>query len=380
MPDIRNRSAFARIFGVDAEVNATASGRVNLIGEHTDYHQGFVLPMPVPQQTTVSLHGRSDYVVRAFSDAMKPPVDQYILGREELRSRWIDYVQGVTSVLAHSGLALAGFDVAVESTIPPGGGVSSSAALSVALLRGLASLNHFDLTDVDVAHLAHRVETDFVGVPVGIMDQMACSVGRENEALFLDARSLAFERIPWPAAIELIVIHSGLPHTHAGGEYIARRRESFAAADLLGVGWLRDTTEASLATTAMPEVLKRRARHVITENQRVLRAAEALRGADAPGLGALFNASHASMRDDYEASAPEIDGLVALGLEDPDIYGARLTGGGFGGSVLMLARQGRGRAAAERIVAKYRDSVGRGGSILMPADPRVPPATMTRQR
>jgi galactokinase len=366
MPDVREQSTFARVFGRDADVAAHAPARVNLIGEHTDYHQGFVLPMPLPQRTMVSVRRRADYRVCAFSDAVVPAMDDYLLGEEETRFGWIDYVQGVTSVLAKSGHLLTGFDVAIESTVPPGGGVSSSAALSVALLRALAGLNRCNLSDVEIARLAHRVEADFVGAPTGMMDQMACSVGRDHEALFLDTRSLAFERLPWPESLELIVIHSGVSHAHAGGEYVVRRRESFAAAGLLGVRWLRDARGAVPPRAAMPEVLRRRARHVITENQRVLDAVEALRRVDGVRLGALFNESHASMRDDYEISLKEIDTLVELGQADPDVLGARLTGGGFGGCVVMLAAAGRGRAAAERIAANYRHAAGRDGSILLP--------------
>jgi galactokinase len=225
------------------------------------------------------------------------------------------------------------------------------------------------LLNLDVAQLAHRVETEFVGAPVGIMDQIACSMCRTNEALLLDTRSLAFEHLPWPSSIDLIVIHSGLTHAHAGGDYVVRRRESFAAASLLGVRYLRDATGAMLARASLPDVLMRRARHVISENQRVIDAVDSVRDADAPRLGQLLNASHASMRDDYEISAPEVDVLVGLGQADADVYGARMTGGGFGGCVVMIAAEGRGRAAAERIVAGYRNTVGRTGSILVPMDP-----------
>ena len=359
-------ASFECRFGGEPQVAAAAPGRVNLIGEHTDYHQGFVLPMPIPQHTVVTLRRRADYLARVVSTAMDPSTDDYIIGEESPRSAWVDYVQGATWVLERSGCLLTGFDATIESTLPPGGGVSSSAALSVALLRALSALNHLKLSAVEIAHLAHRVETDFVGAPVGIMDQMACSVGHTNEALFLDTRSLAFERLPWPPAIELIVIHSGLSHAHARGEYTTRRRESFSAASLLGVRWLRDASEAKLSRTSLPEELKRRARHVITENRRVVDAVDALRHVDAPRLGALFNESHTSMRDDYEISVPEVDALVAIGQADADVYGARLTGGGFGGCVVMLAATGRAQAAADRIVAEYRNTVGRTGSVLVP--------------
>ena len=351
-------------------VMAAAHGRVNLIGEHTDYHQGFALPTPIPLRTLVTVQRRTDYLVRVASSAVDPSSAEYELGEEERVHNWIDYVQGVTAVLARSGRTLTGFNVSIESTVPPGGGVSSSAALTVALLRALRVMCRFSLGDLEIAQLAQKVETEFIGAPIGIMDQMSCSLGRADEALFLDTRTLGYERIAWPPVMSLIVIHSGIVHAHAGGEYATRRRQSFSAASLLGVRWLRDADLASLSRAQMPEPLARRARHIITENHRVLDAVEALRARDAHRLGELFNASHQSMRDDYEVSTPEIDALVKLGQEDPDVYGARLTGGGFGGSVVMLARGGRGRAAATRILAAYNKAVGIPGVILVPEDER----------
>jgi galactokinase len=236
----------------------------------------------------------------------------------------------------------------------------------VALLRALRAMYRFELGDIEIAHLAQKVETDFIGAPIGIMDQMACSVGRPDEALFLDTRSLHFERLPWPSHIGVVVINSGLVHAHAAGEYATRRRESFAAAALLKVRWLRDAKAASLDRADLPDSLRRRARHVISENQRVLEAVEALRACDPHHLGELFNASHESMKRDYEISTPEIDTLVGIGQADDDIYGARLTGGGFGGSVVMLAHAGRTRCAAERIVEEYRNKTGLSGSVMVP--------------
>jgi galactokinase len=348
------------------QVMAAAHGRVNLIGEHTDYHQGFVLPMPIPQRTIVTVRRRTDYVVRASSPAVVPGVAEYELGDEARGAGWIDYVQGVTYMLARTGRSVSGFDLTIESGVPPGAGVSSSAALTVALLRALRVLWRFDIGDLEIAQLAQKVETDFIGAPIGIMDQMSCSLGHPDEALFIDTRSLHYERLAWPSMISVMVISSGIVHAHAGGEYGLRRRESFAAASLLGVRWLRDADSKTLARTRLPHPLDRRARHVITENQRVLDAVAALRDRDAERLGELFNASHQSMRDDYETSTPAIDTLVAIAQADDDIYGARLTGGGFGGSVVMLAPASRARAAAERIANAYTQQVGIPATVLVP--------------
>ena len=348
-------------------VSASAPGRVNLIGEHTDYHDGYVLPTIIPQRTHVHLHRRDDARVRASSAALGDEFEEYDVGAEAPGRGWLDYVQGVTAVLAREGIRVPGFDVRIESTVPLGAGVSSSAALEVSLLRGLRQLLGLDLDDVTLARLAQAVETEFVGAPVGIMDQMASSLGRDGEALFLDTRTLAVERLPLPPDIELVVIDSGVPHAHAGGEYATRRRESFEAAARLGVERLRDVDPAAIARLeSLPPMLARRARHVITENQRVLDAVEALRSGDAPRLGALFAASHASMRDDYETSTPDVDALVRIGQSHPDIYGARLTGGGFGGAVVLIARSGTGRAAAATIRDEYAGQTGRDAAVLVP--------------
>lgn len=347
--------------------SADAPGRVNLIGEHTDYHEGYVLPTVIPQRTQVRLSLRRDRRVRASSAAFGGGWEEYEAGREARGRGWLDYVQGVTATLARHGVPVPGFDVRIDSTIPLGAGVASSAALEVSLLRGLRTLLALELDDVRLARLAQAVETDFVGAPVGIMDQMVSSLGRDGEALFIDTRTLAIERLPLPPSIDVVVIDSGIPHAHAGGEYVTRRRESFEAAALLGVARLRDVDASALPRIdALPPILARRARHVVTENARVLEAVAALRAGDAPRLGALFAASHASMRDDYQTSTPEIETLVGIGQGHADIYGARLTGGGFGGAVVLLATAGKGRAAAQAICAAYARQTGRAASVLVP--------------
>jgi galactokinase len=354
------------VVGGGADAVADAHGRVNLIGEHTDYHQGFVLPTLMPQRTTARVRLRSDRLVLAHS-AIGAGVHPFVLGDESPGLGWIDYVQGVTAIAARSGLKLQGFSVSIESNVPVGAGLSSSAALTVALLRALRSALRLAIDDIEIARLSQRVETEFVGVPVGIMDQMVCSLGREGEALFIDTRTLAIERIPLPPSIELIVIDSGMPHKHAGGGYAERKRESFEAAASLGVAWLRDIPlEGLRRVEALAQTPEKRARHVITENGRVIAAVQALRAGDAARLGELLNASHASLRDDYEVSTGEIDTLVALGQHDPDVYGARMTGGGFGGAVVMLAKRDCGADAAARIAAAYKAKTGLTGTILMP--------------
>jgi galactokinase len=348
------------------EASASAPGRVNLIGEHTDYQEGFVLPCAVPQRTRATVRRREDRQVRATSAEM-PDGIEFELGAEKRQDGWADYIQGLTWMLAQRGFAIGGFELALTSDVPLGSGLSSSAALEVSTLRALRELFALDLGDVDIAELAQRAEVDFVGAPVGIMDQMASSLAEERDALFLDTRTLRFERIALPSTLELAIINSGVTHQHAGGDYATRRRESEEAARLLGVTCLRDVPSRELdRVDALPPLLARRARHIITENARVLEAAAALRNGDLALLGALFNASHASMRDDYEVSIPEIDLLVALAQEHRGVYGARLTGGGFGGAIVVAAKTGEARATAVDTAREYAARTRRSPSVLLP--------------
>jgi galactokinase len=360
---------FQDLFGREPDVRADAPGRVNLIGEHTDYNGGYVLPVAIPQRTRVELNPRVGTLVRAWSanlPAESP--DEYRLGEETRGRGWLDYVQGITQVLQEAGHRLRGFDLRIESDIPVGGGVSSSAALEVSLLRGLREMFDLEIDDVALALAGQKAENDFVGAPVGVMDQMAASLADESTALFLDTRTLQYERIPLPAASELVVIDSGISHSHAGGEYRIRRRECEQAAEILRVPQLGDLDVQDLwRLPALPDRLIGRARHVITENARVRSAVAAMRENDLPRLGKLLYSSHESLRDDYEVSIPEIDLLVDLAREESDVYGARITGGGFGGSVVVLVRKGTGRDVGERLTAAYSERTGRPGRLLVPA-------------
>ena len=348
------------------ETSAEAPGRVNLMGEHTDYHQGFVLPTIIPQRTRVYLRARPDRTVHATSRETGNSRQRYVVGEEAVTHSWLDYIQGVTHALRSVTSNLPGFDLHIESDVPPGSGLSSSAALTVSLLRGLRDLYKFRFDDVELAKIAQRAETEFVGAPIGIMDQMACSLGRRGEALFLDTRSLAFERVALPADAAVVVIDSGVRHQHASGAYAVRRRESFAAAKLMGVDTLRDLDLTAIPQIdKLPDPLSRRARHVVTENQRVHETVRAMARNDVATVGALFLASHASMRHDYEVSTVEVDTLVELGQIHPAVYGARLTGGGFGGCVVMLVRAQVSRSVAVKVLADYHKRCARQGTILL---------------
>jgi galactokinase len=362
-----------------ASVRGFATGRVNLLGEHTDYNQGLVLPTAIPQRTEVVLQPREDRRVSAQSAIESSAAREYELGQEQRGRGWLDYVQGVTRVLSGRGHALSGFALRVQSQIPTGSGLSSSAALLIALLRALREAFALPLSDLALAQLAQQVENEFVGAPVGILDPLACSLCEAGRALFIDTRTLFIESLALPASIELVVIHSGISHTLAaaashGADYRTRRGECERAAEQLGVPSLRELDEADLCRVArLPAPLPARVRHVITENARVREAVEILRrGAaseeDLHRLGALFAASHRSQREDYEVSLFEIDRLVEISAADLDIVpgAARLTGGGFGGSIVALARRGRARIAARRIADEYERATGQRATILVP--------------
>jgi galactokinase len=317
----------------------------------------------------VELIPRADRTCRVRSaEAAHPSWQAYSLDHEKPRGDWLDYIQGLTWSLQTDGFTLtSGFDLGITSDVPLGAGLSSSAALEVAVLRAMRETFDLELDDVKLALLGQRAENEFVGARCGIMDQMAASLADASSALFLDTRSLEYRRVPLPAEADLVVIHSGVSHEISGGDYNTRRAECEEAARQLGVQQLRDLTVSDAGrVNALPEPLNRRARHVMTEDARVLAAVTALESADLVRLGQLFEESHASMRDDFEVSVPDVDLLVAIAQAEPAVFGARMTGGGFGGSVVMLAHSGAGRRVGERIAQDYAERSGRRPKLLVP--------------
>jgi len=343
-----------------------APGRVNLIGEHTDYNDGFVLPFALPHLTAVAAStasagpGSPQWTV--WSEQTDETVhfgpDDLVPGRI---TGWAAYVAGVVWVLREAGFDIPGARLAVASDVPLGAGLSSSAALECAVLTALADLGGFDLPAVDRPRLAQRAENAYAGMPCGIMDQTAATLCVEGHALFLDCRSLAVEQIPFDVATQglaVLVIDTHAPHRHVDNEYRARRAACETAAAKLGVAALRDVPVADLdraLSTVDDDVLRRRVRHVVTEDQRVLDTVDLLRTGDVVSIGPLMTASHLSLRDDYEVTVPEVDTAVDAAL-DAGAYGARITGGGFGGCVLALVDSGRadrtGAAVAEAYAAR----------------------------
>lgn len=342
-----------------------AHGRVNLIGEHTDYNGGWVLPTAIPQYTEVSLTKKSGNIAHIRSSGNRD--ETFELGREKSTGTWIDYLQGATKFLSEKG-KIGGFEAVISSTMPEGSGLSSSAALEISFLKALRNAFSVDVSDVDLALMGQRIENEFVGARVGIMDQMAVSLAKSGEALFLDTKDLTYERVKLPLhQMDLIIINSGLSHqlSATDGGYNQRRAQCEEACKILGIQQLRDIDAQSLAAKNLPDVLARRARHVVTENERVHQAVAAIKEGNLPLLGKLFVESHESMRDDYEVSIPEIDLLVEFCTKDKDCFGARLTGGGFGGSIVAITKKGQGSRISKEVVKEYKKRTGISATVLV---------------
>jgi galactokinase len=335
--------------------SAHAPGRINLIGEHTDYNDGLVMPIALRLGVTVDARSRDDARVQVTTDAAVAPRDaSYELGAEGKDGTWVDRVRGITATLRLQGFAIGGFDAEVRSDLPLGAGLGSSAAFAIALLRSLSALFDLALDDARLAQLAHQAETEFVGARAGMLDQLASVYGRPSDALFIDMRDHATRAIPLPPSIQLAVIDSGTRHEHATGGYNRRREECEAACRHLGIASLRELDGRPLDTILerLPPPLDRRVRHVVTENARVRESGAALDARDDARLGELLNASHRSLRDDYEVSTPELDRLADLATE-AGALGSRLVGGGFGGSIIALARRGAAKDLAAQVVHGY---------------------------
>ena len=347
-------------FGGAPEALASAPGRVNLLGEHTDYNDGYMLPVATPQATHVAVARSHDDHHHFYSGTLDGNVSFAARGGSAPQG-FGSYIEGCIRLVEARGVAVPPLRLFVSTRLPVGSGLSSSAALEVATLRALRQLLGFELDDVTLARIAQRAEIEYAHVNCGIMDQMASSLCDERNMLFIDARTLEHRLVPMPAGTELIVVDSGVPRTLAASKYNERRAECEEASRKLGVKALRDVLDPA-ALDALPEVLRRRARHVVLEDLRVLEAAQ---GVSAERFGALMNASHDSLRDDYEVSIPELDQLVAALRAAPGVLGARLTGAGFGGACVALCRAGQAQEAAQAALSTYNKE-GRQGRILIP--------------
>jgi len=341
----RLRASFVAAFGAPPQRIVRAPGRVNLIGEHTDYNDGFVLPCAIDYQTLVAASPRDDGRIRVVAADCGDARDAFDTGgpiAHRADAPWPNYLRGVAEMLRRRGVALRGADLAIAGDVPQGAGLSSSASLEVAVLQALDALQGLGLDATEIAQLAQRAENDFVGCQCGIMDQLISARGRAGHALLIDCRALAARPVPLPVDLAVMIVHSRVERGLVGSQYNERRQQCEAAARHYGVAALRDVDLATLEAGAAgldPRVL-RRARHIVTENQRTLDAAAALAAGDLPRLGRLMAASHLSMRDDFEITVPAVDDLAAIAQHAlAGRGGARMTGGGFGGCVVALMPQ-----------------------------------------
>ncbi|MGH8773969.1 MAG: galactokinase [Jiangellaceae bacterium] len=348
--------AFRSAYGREPDGVWAAPGRVNLIGEHTDYNEGFVLPLALAQRVVVAAALSPEGQTRALS--LQAPDDVVAFRAAAIApgqlDGWGSYVAGVAWALADAGQVSGDLDIVVDGDVPLGAGLSSSAALECAVAIAWSDLFGLPLDRTSLARIGQRAENGFVGAPTGIMDQMASMHGRDGCAVFLDTRSLVVSPIPLDLngpGSALLVVDTKAPHRHVDGEYAARRHDCEQAAATLGVPALRDATLPALEE--LPPALRRRARHVVTENDRVLDVVALLRsGADPREIGPLLTASHVSLRDDFEVTVPEVDVAVDTLLE-AGAHGARITGGGFGGCVIALVDASRVPASVAAVKAAY---------------------------
>jgi galactokinase len=361
-------SRVAEAAGPGAWLAFRAPGRANLIGEHTDYNDGFVLPVALESATWVC--GRpADGVLRLDSLDRPGTVEVDLATGAGPTEGWGRYVTAVVRALRDADADLRGFAGVLASDLPLGGGLSSSAAMELAVAKAVLAS---DLPDVELARICLRAEDHYVGMHVGIMDQLASAASRAGHALLIDCRSLAMRPVPFPRSLRVVVLDSAVPRELADSEYNARRAQCEQAASALGVAALRDADPEMLERhrQRLDEVVYRRARHVVTENARVLAAAAALEEGRVAELGPLFAAAHRSMAEDYEASLPELDLLVSLAAETGGVRAARLTGAGFGGCTVNLVEVDRAEAAAAEILDRYQAATGRQGRawVSTPAD------------
>jgi len=369
--------AFAQRYGGQPRVYR-APGRVNLIGEHTDYNEGFVMPAAIDFSTYVAIGKRDDRIIKIYSDTFNEEAS-LDLAQPPARGRkhWSDYPFGVAVKLQDSGQEISGANVMVHGEVPLGSGLSSSAAIEVSTGLGLLDISHQEIDRLRLARTCQRAENEFVGARTGIMDQFIGCFGKAGHAVMLDCRSLESQTLPLPQDDKLVVCNTMVKHELASSEYNARREQCEAGVRILarqlpGVGSLRDVTVADVQKfkDELGEVVFKRCRHVTSENDRVRAAAEALRRRDLKTFGELMYKSHESLRDDYEVSCRELDVMVELARPIDGVYGARMTGGGFGGCTVNLVAAAAVEEFTRRIKTGYADATGRDADVYVcsPAD------------
>lgn len=374
LEDLERR--FESLFGARAEFVTRAPGRVNLIGEHTDYNDGFVFPAAIDRDVMIAGRVRQDRQISAytlnfdqFSHFSLDDIQRLTEGRE----RWSNYIRAIACTLQKQGHVLPGVELAAVGNVPLGSGLSSSAAMLVSAGLAFATAGGFTLPAVDLALMAQRAEREFVGVQVGIMDQYISALGRRDHALLIDTRFLTCEAVPLPASgISLVIADTNKRRGLVNSEYNRRRTECEEAVAVLQrslpeIRALRDVSPEEFARCeqSLPDVVRRRARHVITENARTLDGAAALRAGDVSRFGELMNASHESLKSDYEVSCPELDALVEAARGVRGVYGARMTGAGFGGCTVSLVAETALEEFKTQVPHAYREATGLNTTIYV---------------
>jgi galactokinase len=367
------KDAFQEFFGTTPEVIARSPGRVNLIGEHTDYNDGFVLPAAIDRTIEFGARRRDDDIVRAYSIDFQ---DQSEFSLDEIEKdeqhAWSNYLRGVLKFLQEDGHRLTGADVAFGGNVPREAGLSSSAAVEVGAVALAMRLFNIQLGPLEVVRLARHAENEFVNVPCGIMDQFVCALGKRDHALFLDCRDLTYRHVPLSGRVKIVVCYSGVRRALAASEYEIRLQQCRQAVAQLGTTGLAvkslreiDLTDLEVARHSLSEILLKRARHVVSENDRVLKAVKQLEKGDLESFGRLMIASHESLRDDYEVSCRELDVLVELALKQPGVLGARMTGAGFGGCTVNLVLADVAESFAEAVKKGYDKATGLNAEVYV---------------
>lgn len=365
--------AFQSMFNSPPKFVVRAPGRVNLIGEHTDYNEGWVLPMAIDRAVWIALRPRMDRHVLVhsldFHRSAAFDLDSLVPGAE----RWMEYLKGVANELQAEGYQLRGWEGVMAGDVPRGGGLSSSAALEVAAARAFASSSGFDWAVMRIAKVGQQAENNWLGVQTGIMDQAVSAGAKAGHAFFLDCRSLEYQHIPLPRDVTVMVMDTSTRRGLVDSAYNERRRQCEEAARFFGVKALRDVSveefEEKRKTqhakgNPLDEVVWKRARHVVTENARVWKAVQAMRAEDVAALGTLFNESHASLRDDFEVTNDALNWIVEAAQRRPECFGARMTGAGFGGCAVALVQKDSAEAFAKAVGADYRARSGNEAVIF----------------
>ena len=357
----RATQAFEKLYGSRPSLLVAAPGRVNLIGEHTDYNEGFVLPAAIDRHVVIAASPRKDRQVRLYAIDFDETAD-FDLGdiRYDEERRWSNYQRGVAWALESDGLALQGIDAAITSDVPIGSGLSSSAAIEVAAAYAFQVIGDLSLDGVKRALLCQKAENEFVGMRCGIMDQYIVSLGKRGHALLIDCRSLEYRPVPIPPGCCVIICDTKKRRGLVDSEYNTRRQECERGAKALGVPALRDVTvqEFEARQSELDEETRKRCRHVVTEDERVLDAVAALERGDLVHFGELMNASHISLRDDYEVSCAELDAMVEAAWRQKGVYGARMTGAGFGGCTVNLVASEMAEPFRQRVAREYAEAIG----------------------